>query len=232
MYSEDSGEPDQTHVDNIIRRCLCAFEPGWQAEQAGWKACDALGVVQGFQRLEAPHDIPAAGAQAWSSSATQTSMTRSKLRRPVPHRVLFALVRASATRALLCMQASFEYWFQGGLKRRFQLHQHAGAASLVVHLSCELADVNGAGLASSAVCQLFRQCACAAIALSAPLCARRCGHCKALKPAFQDLAARVAGKARVAAVDCTESAATCQVTPQCRRTCASFLSLLPAHLRV
>ena len=29
----------------------------------------------------------------------------------------------------------------------------------------------------------------------------------------------MAGKVRVAAVDCTESAATCQVSPQCRRMC-------------
>ena len=44
MYSEDSGEPDQTHVCSVVRRCSCDFEPGWQSKQAGWKACGALGV--------------------------------------------------------------------------------------------------------------------------------------------------------------------------------------------
>lgn len=39
---------------------------------------------------------------------------------------------------------------------------------------------------------------------------RRCGHCKALKPAYEALASRVAGKVRVAAIDCTENTATCQ----------------------
>ena len=39
---------------------------------------------------------------------------------------------------------------------------------------------------------------------------RRCGHCKALKPAYEELAGRVAGKARVAAVDCTQHEVTCQ----------------------
>ncbi|KAK9826486.1 hypothetical protein WJX81_004945 [Elliptochloris bilobata] len=37
-----------------------------------------------------------------------------------------------------------------------------------------------------------------------------CGHCQALKATFQELAGHVAGKVRVAAVDCTENAATCQ----------------------
>jgi len=43
---------------------------------------------------------------------------------------------------------------------------------------------------------------------------RRCGHCKALKPAYEELAGRMAGKARVAAVDCTENEATCQARPR------------------
>jgi thiol-disulfide isomerase/thioredoxin len=36
-----------------------------------------------------------------------------------------------------------------------------------------------------------------------------CGHCKALKPAWIDLARQLGGKVRVGAVDCTSDKATC-----------------------
>ena len=36
-----------------------------------------------------------------------------------------------------------------------------------------------------------------------------CGHCKALKPAWIDLARQLGGKVKVGAVDCTSDKATC-----------------------
>ena len=133
-------------------------------------------------------------------------------------------MRTSATSALLSLQASIGSWVQWGAEAALQPHQHAGAACLAVHLSCEPAHIDGWGTANGAAIQLSQQHAGAAAAVlkhrdsgSASLCTRRCGHCKALKPAFEEVAARVAGKVRVAAVDCTENAATCQVAPQCRR---------------
>jgi thiol-disulfide isomerase/thioredoxin len=38
-----------------------------------------------------------------------------------------------------------------------------------------------------------------------------CGHCKNLKPEWDELATNVKGKAKIGAVDCTINKATCQV---------------------
>lgn len=38
-----------------------------------------------------------------------------------------------------------------------------------------------------------------------------CGHCKALKSDWEQLAVEVKGKAKVGAVDCTVQQSTCQV---------------------
>lgn len=39
-----------------------------------------------------------------------------------------------------------------------------------------------------------------------------CGHCKNLKPDWEQLASEVAGKVKIGAVDCTVQEATCQVS--------------------
>ena len=44
-----------------------------------------------------------------------------------------------------------------------------------------------------------------------PACERRCGHCKNLAPAWGKAATALKGKFKIAAIDCTANAATCQV---------------------
>ena len=50
-----------------------------------------------------------------------------------------------------------------------------------------------------------------------------CGHCKNLKPEYEQLATQVKGKVKIGAVDCTANQATCQV---CH--CMSLCNLSPS----
>lgn len=52
-----------------------------------------------------------------------------------------------------------------------------------------------------------------------------CGHCKNLKSDWEQLAAEVAGKAKIGAVDCTAHQSTCQVLSPSTRLHSGFQSL-------